>query len=420
MSGVSHVGRRQPQVTVQLLNAYVQWWDDVRGGIVRGISEYVVRGAFMADGFQLGTDDAAGHWTWTGARLYGEDGFAATHLRHEYADLTAGQRRDRVAQLQLAWLAAQWNQPEFGCRLELRFANDPETRRVHAAILLRVVAATRQEAADLAEQRMQRATDPDLLPPHVLARPIESEAELRGWLGRPRLVGEFIEVRKHLSARPITRCGARRTYAIRHGFFDSGDAWETWWREFAQLDFPAVLCLGFDAYDAGNSVFRQELNRRALEMEDLASQGISSPLHPYPMPPDPAALLAVGDYRRAVARYVGRCFRLRVSLVSENEVPPRSIAALVGTVSCIPGAVGPVRVIGPEFAEAMREHRALGAPRLAETYRQGLPIAPDPMDELLDSLVDLPEAAAVLSLPAHWSGTPAYFDDAPTSAVSSS
>ena len=151
------------------------------------------------------------------------------------------------------------------------------------------------------------------------------------------------------------------------------------------------------------------------EMEDLATQGIPSPLHPYPMTPDPAAQLAVGDYRRAVTRYVGRCFRLRVSLVAENEVPARTIAALVDTVSRIPGAVGPVRVAGPEFAEAIREHQALGAPRLAETYRQGLPIEPEPIDELLDSLVDLPEAAAVLSLPAHWSGSPTYFDDAPAS-----
>ena len=372
----------------------------------------------MADGFQLGTNDAAGHWTWTGARLYGENGFAATHRRHdEYATLTAGQRRDRVAELQEEWLAAQWHQPSYGSRFELRFANDPESRRVHAALLLRVVAATRHEAADLARRRLRRATDPALLPPHVLARPIDKEAELRRWLGRPSPAADFIEVRKHLSARPITRFGASRRYAIRHGFFEAGDsghAWDTWWHEFARLDSPAVLCLGFDAYDAGNSVFRQELNRRALEMEDLATQGIPSPLHPYPMTPDPAAQLAVGDYRRAVTRYVGRCFRLRVSLVAENEVPARTIAALVDTVSRIPGAVGPVRVAGPEFAEAIREHQALGAPRLAETYRQGLPIEPEPIDELLDSLVDLPEAAAVLSLPAHWSGSPTYFDDAPT------
>jgi hypothetical protein len=130
----------------------------------------------MAAGFQLGTGDAAGHWTWTGARLYGEDGFAATYHRPQYADLTAGRRRQRVAELQAAWLAAQWDQPSFGSRCELRFANDPETRRVHAAFLLRVVAATRQEAASLARRRMRRATDPDLLPPHVLARPCSASA----------------------------------------------------------------------------------------------------------------------------------------------------------------------------------------------------------------------------------------------------
>jgi hypothetical protein len=36
----------------------------------------------VADGFVLGTGDAAGHWIWTGARLYGEgDGFEATRRR---------------------------------------------------------------------------------------------------------------------------------------------------------------------------------------------------------------------------------------------------------------------------------------------------------------------------------------------------
>ena len=381
----------------------------------------------MADGFALETGDAAGHWIWTGARLYGGGGgYAAARGRPEYAELTADERRRRVAELQEGWLGAQWDPPSFGCRFELRFANDPETRRIRAALLLRAVAATRREARELAQGRLARATDPGLLPPHVAARPIDSEAELRGWLGCPSLVGEFIEIRKHLSSRPITRFGATRQHAIRHGFFDgaggadgadAGGGWDAWWRQFAALDFPAVLCLGFDSYDAGNSVFRQELNRRALEMEDLASEGISSPLHPYPMPPDPAALLAVGDYRRAVARYVGRCFRLRVSLVSENEVPARLIAALAATVSRVPGAVGPVRVAGPEFAEAMREHQALGAPWLAETYRQGLPVELDPMDELLHELADLPEAASVLSLPAHWSGDPACFEDAPQPAT---
>ena len=371
----------------------------------------------MADGFLLGTGDTAGYWIWTGARLYGESGFEAARRHPEYAELTADQRRCRVAELEEGWLAAQWDPPSLGCRFELRFANDPETRRIRAALLLRVVAATREEAESLASQRLAQAADPDLLPPHVLARPIDDESELRDWLGCPGLVGELVEIRKHLSARPITRFGAARPYAVRHGFFDGGDGWDRWWRQFAQLEFPAVLCLGFDAYDAGNAVFRQELNRRALEMEDLASEGVTSPPHPYPMPPDPAAQLAVGDYRRAVARYVGRCFQLRVSLVSENEVPARLIGALADTVSCVPGSVGPVRVVGPEFAEAMREHQALGAPWLPATYRQGLPHELDPLDGLLHSLADLPEAASVLSLPAHWSGDPACFDEAPQPAA---
>lgn len=322
-----------------------------------------------------------------------------------------------MADAEAAWLATQWDPPSYGNRFELRFASDPDKRRIRTALLQRVVAGDRAQAESLARRRLRRATDRAALPPHVEARPIESECELRDWLGCPRLVGEFVEIRKHLSAREILRGGATRPYAVRHGFFDSGDAWAAWWREFARLDFPAVLCLGFDPYDAGNSVFRQELHRRAVEMEDLATQGIPSPLHPYPMPPDPAARLAVGDYRRAVARYVGRCYRLRVSLVGENELPTTLVSALVNTISSIPGAVRPVRVVGPEFADAMREHQALGAPWLDETYRRGLPIELDPMDELLHELVDLPEAASVLSLPAHRSGFPACFEQSPAAAV---
>jgi len=364
----------------------------------------------MADEFMLGTSAGASHWVWTGARLYADGGIDAT-LR--YPDLTPEQRRQRVADLEAAWLAAQWEPPTASAshRFELRFSTDAEARRIQVALLVRVVAAMRQEAEERARRCLHRAADPNALPPHVRARPIKEEQELRTWLGSPSPVGSFVEIHKHLSALRITRGGSPLPYAVRHGYFGTGAAWDVWWREFAKLDFPAVLCVGFDPYDANNPDLRRELQRRTGVLEMLATRGVPSPLNPYDVPPDPAAQAAVGGYQRALARYAGSCYRLRVALVGEREAPATLLAALAGTLCAEPGAVLPVRPTGPEFAEAIREHQALGAPWLPQSHQQTMPVAPDVLDRLLHSLVDLPEAVSALSLPIHWPGSPACFDD---------
>ena len=276
---------------------------------------------------------------------------------------------------------------------------------------MRAVASTRQEAEERAHACLHRAAAPNSLPPHVKSRLIDAEPELRNWLGSPSRVGAIVEVHKHLSAMRVTRGGSRLPYAVRHGNFGTGAAWDVWWREFAKLDFPAVLCVGFDPYDANNPDLRRELQWRTNELEALAVRGVPAPMNPYPVPPDPAAQAAVGGYQRALARYAGPCYRLRVALVSEREVPATLLAALVGTLSAEPGAVLPVRPTGSEFAEALREHQSLGAPWLPQSHQQTMPVAPDVMDRLLHSLVDLPEAVAALSLPVHWPGGPAPFDD---------
>ena len=325
----------------------------------------------LADGAFLSTSDGSGCWTWAGVRLSAEGRIDATQ---RYADLSWDERRKRLTEQETAWLAAQWHAPAPGSRFEVRFATGASAEKVQAAFFVRVLAATPDEARRLAGERLRRAAGPNgALPPHVRARPIDSEAELRTWLGYPSRVGDFVEVRKHLSADRIARGGTALTYAVRHGFFDSGAAWDAWWRSFAALPFPAVLSIGFDPYDADNPAFRSLLHRRAAELEELARQGVPSPLNPYPVPPDRAAQAAVPGYRRALTRYAGRCFSIRVALASAQPLPATLVESLAGTVSSATGAARAVQVAATELDQVVGEFRALGAPWLPVTYQRDLP-----------------------------------------------
>ena len=361
----------------------------------------------FANAVFLTTADASGCWTWAGARLSAEGRIDATQ---RYADLSWDERRKRLGEQEAAWLAAQWHTPAPGSRFEVRFATDASAEKVRAAFLVRVLAATPEEAERLAGERLRRAAEPNgALPPHVAARPIDSAAELRTWLGYPSRARNLVEVRKHLSAGRVTRGGSALAYAVRHGFFDAGGAWDAWWRSFAALRFPAVLSIGFDPYDADNSVFRDLLYRRTAQLTELAVQGVPSPLNPYSVPADQAAQAAEPGYRRALARYAGHCFNVRIAVAGEQPLPPMLIESLVATVSSVPGAARAVRVADAELAQAVGELRALGAPWLSATYQQNLPAPLDGLDQLLHSLADGTEAAGLLSLPVHWPGMPPVF-----------
>jgi hypothetical protein len=362
------------------------------------------------DGAFVTANDRSGYWTWAGVRLFAE---GRIHATQRFQDLPWDERRKRLAEHERAWLAAQWDTPVPGSRFEVRFATDATAEKVRAAFLARVLAATPAESRRLAAEQLRRAADPHgALPPHVLASPFGSEAELRTWLGYPTRVGAFFEVRKHLSADRIARGGMGLAYAVRHGSFDVGGAWDAWWRSFAALPFPAVLSIGFDPYDADDPAFRGILYRRAAVLEELASPGIPSPLNPYRVSPDRAAQAAVSGYRRALARYTGCCFDVRVALASAQPLPPMLVESLVGTVSSTSGATRAVHVATAEFDQAVAEFRALGAPWLPATYQQGLPMELAGLDRRLHSLADAEEAASVLTLPVHWPGMKPVFDDA--------
>ena len=362
----------------------------------------------MSEPTFLTTNDQSGCWTWAGVRLSAE---GRIHATQRFADLSWDERRKRLAEQEKAWLAAQWDTPVPGSRFEVRFATGAAAEKVQAAFLVRVRAATPGEARRLAAERLRRATDASgALPPHVRADPLGSDAELRAWLGYPARVGAFLEVRKRLSADRIARGGTGLAYAVCHGFFGAPGAWDAWWRSFAVLPFPAVLSIGFDPYDADNSAFRTRLHNRAADLEELASQGVPSPLNPYRVPPDQAAQAAVPGYRRALTCYAGRCFSVRVALVSARPLPLTMVESLVRTVSSTTGASRAVPVAAAEFDQAVAEFRVLGAPWLPGTYQQDLPMELDGLDWLLHSLADVEEASSVLSLPVHWPGMPPVFD----------
>jgi hypothetical protein len=356
----------------------------------------------------LCTSDGSGCWTWAGARLSADGRIDATQ---RYADLSWDERSKRLAEQETAWLAAQWDAPVPGNRFEVRFATGAKAAKVQAALFVRVLGATQDEARRLAGERLRRAAGPNgALPPYVGARLIDSEAELHAWLGYPAQVGSFVEVRKYLSAGRIARGGTTLSYAVCHGFFDSGGAWDAWWRSFAALPFPAVLSIGFEPYDANNPAFRNLLQRRAAELEGLARQGVPSPLNPYQVPADRAAQAALPGYRRALTRYAGRCFSIRLALASAQPLPLTLTESLVTTVSSVTGAARAVPVSDAELNQVVGEFRVLGAPWLPATYQRGLPAQLDGLDRLLHSLADVPEAASVLSLPVHWPGMPPVFD----------
>jgi hypothetical protein len=361
----------------------------------------------LAESAFLSTNDGSGCWIWAGARLFAE---GRQDVTQSHADLSWDERRKRVAEQEAAWLAAQWDSPAPGNRFEVRFTTGAYAQKVQAALLVRVLAATPGEARRLAGQRLRRAAGPAALPPHVGARPITSEAELRAWLGYPVQTGGFVEVRKHVSVGQITRGGASLTHAVDHGFFDSGGAWDAWWRGFAALPFTAVLSVGFESYDADNPAFRGLLHSRTAQLEDLARKADASPLNPSVAPPDVAAQEAVPGYRRALARYAGRCFAVRLALASARPLPATLVESLAGTVSSAPGATRAVQVDATEFDQVAGEFRVLGAPWLPATYQRDLPARLDALDQLLHSLADTEEAASVLSLPVHWPGMPAVFD----------
>ena len=345
--------------------------------------------------------DPAGAWGWAGLRLIARRELAATHA---YLELPAAERERRIADTEAAWLASQWTDAD-QARFEVRYLTLPHQHRLECAALVRVNGASAAAALDAVDRRLDALA---LLPPHVAADPLQSAAEVRDWLVPfdPHPRGVF-EVRKRVAWAPISRRGAARTTGIVFDEFGGpgGErvSWEPLLRALAALPFRAMLGVCFVPFPAGPA-FQAHLAHLAAEYTALAEPAASSPLFSQTLPADPFAADAAPRYARARRVYSGLCYRVRISLAAERELPQYIGELMAAAVSPGGGAVA-LRPTADEMPTVRGDLGALNTDWPAATYFQGAP--PDafgPAERVLADLVDAGQGAAVLRLPVEWPG----------------
>lgn len=345
--------------------------------------------------------DPAGAWGWAGLRLTARRGLAATHA---YLELPAAERERRIGETEAAWLAAQWTDAD-QARFEVRYLTLPDLGRLECAALVRVNGATAAAAQDAADRRLAAAAQ---LPPHVAADPLESAAEVRDWLvpfdPHPRGV---LEIRKRVLWAPISRRGTARTTGIAFGEFGGSGgervSWEPLLRALAALPFRAMLGVCFVPFPAGPA-FQAHVAHLAAEYEALAAPVASSPIFSQRLPAEPFAVDAAPRYARARRLYSGLCYRVRISLAAERELPQYIGELTAAAVSPGGGAVA-LRPTADEMPTIRGDLGALNTDWPAATYFRGAPPeAFGPAERILAELVDAGQGAAVLRLPVEWPG----------------
>jgi len=345
--------------------------------------------------------DPAGAWGWAGLRLTARRGLAATHA---YLELPAAERERRIADTEAAWLASQWTDAD-QARFEVRYLTLPGLRRLECAALVRVNGASAAATLDAVDRRLDALAH---LPPHVAADPLESAAEVRDWLVPfdPHPHGA-LEIRKRVAWAPISRPGTARTAGIAFGEFGGpgGErvSWEPLLRALAALPFRAMLGVCFVPFPAGPG-FHAHLAHLAAEYEALAAPVASSPVFRQTLAADPFAVDAAPRYARARRIYTGLCYRVRISLAAERELPQYIGELMAAAVSPGGGAVA-LRPSADEMPTVRNDLGALNTDWPAATYFQGAPpTAFGPAERVLAELVDAGQGAAVLRLPVEWPG----------------
>lgn len=348
--------------------------------------------------------DAAGAWGWAGLRLTARRELAATHA---YLELPAAERERRIADTEAAWLASQWTDAD-QARFEVRYLTVPEMHRLECAALVRVNGASAAAALDAVNRRLGALAQ---LPPHVAADPLESAAEVRDWLvpfdPHPR---GALEIRKRVRWAPIARRGTARGIGIAFGELGApgepgGErvSWEPLLRALAALPFRAMLGVCFVPFPAG-SAFQAHLAHLVAEYEALAAPVTSSPLFSQNLPADPFAVDAAPRYARARRLYSGLCYRVRISLAAERELPQYIGELMAAAVSPGNGAAA-LRPTADEMPTVRGNLGALNTDWPAATYLQGAPPeAFGPVERVLADLVDAGQGAAALRLPVEWPG----------------
>ena len=347
---------------------------------------------------------AGGWWAWSGLRLKPVLGLGSAH---NYLDLAAPEREERLAQAEGAWLAAQWS-PEPGAAFEIRYLNRPPSGRLACAVLTRAGGATAEAARARAGQGVARLGQ---LPSHVHGEEIEAETEIHSWLVpfTPAARG-LAEIRKRLTWGRIARGETGRRVGLAFGEFGPGRSdWEELLRALAQLPCRALLSICFVPFPIDLS-FRKAVADLADEYEYLGRPGTGRVIFNAPVPADPFAKDVAPRYASERQRYVGPCYRVRISLAAEAELPDY-LGQFAATAMAPGGGAVATRPVAEESATAVSNLNALNSDWLAATYAQGAPPAAlAAAEQVLADLVDPVQARAVMRMPAHRAGHEELFD----------
>jgi hypothetical protein len=319
------------------------------------------------------------HWAWVGLRLR-----PAPDDQPESAWARETER---------AWLAGQWA-TEHGARWELRYRNNPADRTVTATLLGRV------HGRDLAGVRAAALALRDRLaatPRHVRAEPIQDADEVRAALTpNPPHPAGFADLRKPLTWAWSQRGDTGRRVCVGIGALAGEDrSWQPVWSELARLDTPTTVGVYLEPYQPAPALTAR-LRGLATEYAVLASPRVTNALWQVGQPADPVAAAVAPGYADAAQRYTGRCFRLRISVLSQGPLP-------AGFAELLAHTVGGAAVVHPAPAErtaAYQNVAALNREWLAETCAQGTPPGElTDVERVLSDLVDVSEAATAFRLP---------------------
>ncbi|MDH6126043.1 hypothetical protein [Kitasatospora sp. GP82] len=381
--------------------------DQGRGGVLLGSDEY-------------------GSAAWVGLRLA-----PARRLKDHrgYAGLPEPQRWSETGAAELAWLAAR-TADGGGVRFELR--HTAREGLLHSVLLARAGGPTPQAAETAARQLAARMAQ---LPPHVQCRAIDDRAELSAELnsldsnGGPPECVDLREFGKRVEVRPIRRTDSTRANAlIATPLGPAGRPWEPVWAELARQERPTALSVCLEPTRLPPAV-EPVLHQFAAEYQRLATPRPGNPVWGGAQLGDPSAEAGRAFFADAVHRYLGPCFRLRVTLAAAGPLPT-GLAELVadqlgpepsgssqsgggrpgGAAVLTPGGAAVLTPSGRDRPYAWRNLTQLRLDPLPDGHHRGLdPSLWTEIEALLAVLVDRYEAAAAFRLPYEVGGRPALF-----------
>ncbi|MHC3474138.1 hypothetical protein ACYF6T_36315 [Streptomyces sp. 7R007] len=352
-------------------------------------------------------------WCCTGVRLAPDpalvDNAAALGLPEE-------RRRAQVVERERAWLAAGWAAD--GRCWELRYAT-PRAAGRDAGTGLSCVLLARAQGADRAGARgaaRRLREELDALPRHVRAADL-SGAELARAL-QPFTDGtaHLMEVRKRLRWERIGRSDAAFPLGVTvEPLTAQAVDWEPVWAELARAQAALVLAVRLEPLP-WTPADHAHVERLLREYRTLALPGRFNPAIGHQAPAVPFAAHAAARYGELLAEAaVAPAHRMRVTLASDEPVPPR-LAELVAATLSVPGpgraVVCPVRA-PHERQLAWRSFATLHGVALPGVRQQDVPVPLGPFEQALSERVPPAEATAAFRLPYEVPGHPPLFAPTP-------